>query len=153
MCSVDSIPLVVLINLLSVKAAATYSGYSLQYIRRLLRRGKLKGVKIGQVWLIVKEVFDVYLKAASQALDRRFGPHQHLCFQKFLGVHRSGPNRHSFILNHLDKATGFNGLSNCRGSFDPDASLPRSNLEKSRRLPKGHRLDQVQLGLGRNGWK
>ena len=37
---------------LTVQAAAVLSGYSIQYLRRLLRDGTLEGVKIGQVWLI-----------------------------------------------------------------------------------------------------
>ena len=43
-------PLVVVTNHITVKAAAEFSGYSLQYLRRLLRDGKLAGLKIGQVW-------------------------------------------------------------------------------------------------------
>jgi hypothetical protein len=39
-------------NHISVKAAATFSGYCKQYIRRLLRLGRLTGLKVGQVWLI-----------------------------------------------------------------------------------------------------
>jgi excisionase family DNA binding protein len=61
-------------NHISVKAAATFSGYSLQYIRRLLRSGKLTGLKIGQVWLIDKAIFDAYLERATEVIDRRFGP-------------------------------------------------------------------------------
>ena len=34
---------------LSVKAAAEYSGYNGQYLRRLLRAGRLDGTRIGQV--------------------------------------------------------------------------------------------------------
>ena len=34
--------------------------------------------------------------------------------------------------------------------FDPDAMLPQTNLEKSRRLPAGHSPGQVQLGLAGN---
>ena len=64
----------VLNNHISVQAAAKYSGYSLQYIRRLLRCGKLVGLKIGQVWLIEKNAFEAYLDMAVQATDRRFGP-------------------------------------------------------------------------------
>ena len=44
----------VLNNHISVQVAASYSGYSTQYLRRLLRTGKLEGVKIGQTWLIEK---------------------------------------------------------------------------------------------------
>lgn len=64
----------VLGNCISVYAAAEYSGYSLQYLRRLLRLGKLAGMKLGQLWLIDKDAFDAYLEKASQATDRRFGP-------------------------------------------------------------------------------
>ena len=70
-----SIPLVVT-NHITVQAAAEYSGYSLQYLRRLLRIGKLEGFKIGQVWLIEKFTFDDYLDRAVQAKDQRFGPHR-----------------------------------------------------------------------------
>lgn len=64
---------VVLCNIISVKEAANWSGYSLQYIRRLLRCGKLADLKIGQVWLIEKDAFDAYLQKAIRKKDRRFG--------------------------------------------------------------------------------
>jgi len=67
-------PLVVVNNHISVQAASEYSGYSLQYIRRLLRNGKLAGLKIGQVWLIEKATFEAYLEKAIQVTDRRYGP-------------------------------------------------------------------------------
>ena len=44
----------VLNNHICAQVAAKYSGYSLQYLRRLLRNGKLEGIKIGQIWLIDK---------------------------------------------------------------------------------------------------
>ncbi len=61
-------------NHISVQVVAEISGYSLQYLRRLLRWGKLAGFKIGQVWLIDKEVFEAYLEKAFEAKDLRFGP-------------------------------------------------------------------------------
>jgi excisionase family DNA binding protein len=64
----------VVTNHISVQAAAELSGYSLQYLRRLLRCGKLEGLKIGQVWLIDKSAFEDYLEKAVQATDGRFGP-------------------------------------------------------------------------------
>ncbi|MBN2044624.1 MAG: helix-turn-helix domain-containing protein [Anaerolineales bacterium] len=70
-----SIPLVVN-NHITVQAAADYSGYSLQYIRCLLRCGKLAGLKIGQVWLIDKSAFVDYLEKTTKTTDRRFGPKQ-----------------------------------------------------------------------------
>ena len=47
--------LFVLNNYVSVQVAGKYSGYSLQYLRRLLRNGKLGGIKIGQLWLTNQE--------------------------------------------------------------------------------------------------
>jgi len=65
---------IVLNNHISVRAAALYSGYSLQYLRRLLRSSKLLGLKVGQLWLIDKNSFDAYLENAQVSHDRRFGP-------------------------------------------------------------------------------
>ena len=39
----------VLNNHISVQVAALCSGYSLQYLQRLLRKGELEGTKIGQL--------------------------------------------------------------------------------------------------------
>ena len=64
----------VLSNHISVQVAAKYSGYSTQYLRRLLRNGKLEGVKIGQLWLVDISALDVYLEQAYDAIDQRFGP-------------------------------------------------------------------------------
>ncbi|MBW8012267.1 MAG: helix-turn-helix domain-containing protein [Chloroflexi bacterium] len=65
---------VILVNIISVKAAAEYSGYSSQYLRRLLRLGKLAGLKLGQVWLIEMESFEWYLSEVENSQDHRFGP-------------------------------------------------------------------------------
>ena len=64
----------VLSNCISVQAAASYSGYSIQYLRRLLRSEKLKGIKIGQMWLVDKAALDLYIEQAYDATDQRFGP-------------------------------------------------------------------------------
>jgi excisionase family DNA binding protein len=64
----------VLNNLISVKEATKYSGYSSQYLRRLLRAGQLTGLKIGQVWFVEMDAFEEYLEIGSQTTDRRFGP-------------------------------------------------------------------------------
>ena len=65
---------VVLEKHISVKAAAEFSGYSIQYLRRLLRRGHLEGIKIGQVWLINLGSLDAYLRNGQMVRDRRHGP-------------------------------------------------------------------------------
>jgi len=59
---------------ISVRAAAEFSGYSLQYLHLLILCGKLTGVAPGQIWLIDKTSFDSYLERACQAQDRRFMP-------------------------------------------------------------------------------
>ncbi len=64
----------ILDNIISVKAAAEYSGYSSQYLRRLLRLGKLAGLKLGQVWLIDVDSFELYLSEVGKSQDHRFGP-------------------------------------------------------------------------------
>jgi hypothetical protein len=51
---------VVLNNLISVKDAVEHSSYSLQYLRRLLRNGKLAGLRVYQIWLIEKTAFENY---------------------------------------------------------------------------------------------
>jgi len=61
-------------NCISVKAAAFHSGYSLQYIRRLLRLEKLDGLKLGQQWLIKIESFETFLENTVSSKDNRFSP-------------------------------------------------------------------------------
>ncbi len=61
-------------NCISVKGAAFHSGYNVQYLRRLLRDGRLSGVKLGQTWLIDKSTFEDFIETAYQTNDKRFGP-------------------------------------------------------------------------------
>jgi excisionase family DNA binding protein len=58
----------------TVHVAAQVTGYNLQYLRRLLRAGKLAGIKIGQVWLISLASLAAYMQQAEEAVDRRCGP-------------------------------------------------------------------------------
>jgi excisionase family DNA binding protein len=55
---------------ISVKDAAEFSGYSLQYLRRLLRNGKIEGFKIGQVWLIEIDTFEKYVKLGENSNEK-----------------------------------------------------------------------------------
>lgn len=64
----------VLNNYISVQVAGKYSGYSLQYLRGLLRNGNLEGIKLGQLWLVDKSALDVCLKPVQNTADQRFGP-------------------------------------------------------------------------------
>ena len=59
---------------ISVQSAADATGYSTQYLRRLLRAGTLVGIKIGQIWLIDIDAFEQYLARTHTTSDRRFGP-------------------------------------------------------------------------------
>ena len=65
---------IVLERHISVKAAAEFSGYNFQYLRRLLETDRLEGIKIGQVWLIRLASLDAYLKRANCVGNRRCGP-------------------------------------------------------------------------------
>lgn len=60
-------------NCITVKDAAFHSGYNVQYLRRLLRNGRLPGMKLGQTWLIDKFAFEAYLENANRTQDKRFG--------------------------------------------------------------------------------
>jgi excisionase family DNA binding protein len=59
---------------ITVQAAADVTGYNIQYLRRLLRSGALKGVKIGQMWLIEMDALEAYLQNVGTTSDRRCGP-------------------------------------------------------------------------------
>jgi excisionase family DNA binding protein len=61
----------ILENCISVKAAAEYSGYSQQYLRRLLRTKKLVGLKVGQLWLIDVDKFEDYIFLGRNSKDKR----------------------------------------------------------------------------------
>ena len=58
----------------TVQAAADVTGYNIQYLRRLLRSGSLRGIKIGQIWLIDIESLERYLQHVENTPDRRCGP-------------------------------------------------------------------------------
>ena len=58
----------------TVQAAAEVTGYNIQYLRRLLRSGKLEGIKIGQLWLIEMQSLEMYLQQLESSSDRRCGP-------------------------------------------------------------------------------
>jgi hypothetical protein len=59
----------ILNNYISMSAAASYSGYCLQYLRLQLRNANLEGVKIEQLWLVEKNAFDLYIKHTQDAID------------------------------------------------------------------------------------
>lgn len=85
----------VLNNCIAIYAAAEFSGYNPQYLRRLLRKGKLAGLKLGQLWLIEMESLEVYLAQAGTSADHRFGPKQFFCHQSVTSVFIYHPVNHA----------------------------------------------------------
>ena len=59
---------------ITVQAAVETTGYNIQYLRRILRSGGLRGVKIGQRWLIEMDALEAYLKLTETSSNRRCGP-------------------------------------------------------------------------------
>jgi len=61
-------------NHITVQEAAEITGYNIQYLRRLLRNGKLEAIKIGQIWLVDMVSLQDYFGSALSSNDMRFGP-------------------------------------------------------------------------------
>jgi len=59
---------------LTVQAARRLTGYNSQYLRRLLRNGRLSGIRAGQTWLILLDSLEAYLSQAEKRGDQRCGP-------------------------------------------------------------------------------
>lgn len=47
---------------MTTEEAATRLGYHLESIRRMLRDGELKGIKVGRTWLVLRKSVEEYLK-------------------------------------------------------------------------------------------
>ena len=74
MCEQGSMNPFVFNNCITVKDAAFHSGYNIQYLRRMLRSGALRGIIIGQMWLVDKAALDLYIEKAQVSTDQRFDP-------------------------------------------------------------------------------
>jgi hypothetical protein len=61
---------------ISIAAAVEASGYSDQYLRRLVRQKKIRGIKFGHFWMVDAGSLVAYLTEANAAEDRRFGPRE-----------------------------------------------------------------------------
>jgi len=57
----------------TIQTAAVATGYNLQYLRRLLRAGKITGIKIGQSWLIEYASLEAYFQMKTNSEDKRCG--------------------------------------------------------------------------------
>jgi len=59
---------------LTVQEAAKLTDYHAEYLRLLIREGKIAARKFGPVWAIDKSSLLTYLKTAEKSADRRHGP-------------------------------------------------------------------------------
>ena len=59
---------------ITVQEAAEISGYHAEYVRTLIRGGKIKAQKFGPVWAVSKEVLLSYVDRARKIQDGRHGP-------------------------------------------------------------------------------
>jgi len=59
---------------LTVQQAATISGYHAEYLRIVVRAGKIVAHKFGPVWAISKNSLLAYKQAAEKSDDGRHGP-------------------------------------------------------------------------------
>ena len=59
---------------MTTQEAAEYSGYDIQYVRRLARQGKIGAVKKGRDWWVDVEMFTAYLNTMLGSEDGRAGP-------------------------------------------------------------------------------
>lgn len=77
-------------NHISIQAATAMTGYNSQYLRRLLRSGKLSGCKIGQVWLIKLASLEAYFQEQESSYDRRCGPKNTMVDETYssVNIHR-----------------------------------------------------------------
>jgi excisionase family DNA binding protein len=59
---------------LTIQQAAQLSGYHPEYLRIIVRAGKLVAHKFGSVWAISRKSLLSYLQVAEKSDDRRQGP-------------------------------------------------------------------------------
>jgi hypothetical protein len=59
---------------IAVQTASKQSGYCDQYLRKMLRYEKLRGIKIGQLWLIECRSLLEYVEEVTTTEDLRYGP-------------------------------------------------------------------------------
>lgn len=58
----------------TIKEASEKTGYNEEYLRRLIRRGKIEAVKAGPTYLISKESLKNYVAEIQNLDDARTGP-------------------------------------------------------------------------------
>ena len=60
----------------TIKEASQKTGYNEEYLRRLIRQGKIEAVKVGPAYLIQVESLEQYIAEMKDIDDGRAGPRQ-----------------------------------------------------------------------------
>ena len=60
----------------SIKEASQKTGYNEEYLRRLIRQGKVEAIKIGPAYLIRVESLEKYIEEMRESADARSGPRE-----------------------------------------------------------------------------
>jgi excisionase family DNA binding protein len=58
----------------TIKEASQKFGYNQEYLRRLIRQGKVEAIKVGPTYLIRVESLEKYVAEMQEADDARTGP-------------------------------------------------------------------------------
>ncbi|MFC2023792.1 helix-turn-helix domain-containing protein [Chloroflexota bacterium] len=61
----------------SIKDASQQTGYNEEYLRRLIRQGKLEAVRVGPAYLIKVSSLETYMQS-QDSTDGRTGPREKL---------------------------------------------------------------------------
>lgn len=59
---------------ITTQEASQISGYNVEYIRQLIRAGKIPAEKKGRDWWIDRESFLQHVRASEKSKDKRYGP-------------------------------------------------------------------------------
>jgi excisionase family DNA binding protein len=59
---------------LTTEQAAELSGYHVNYLRKLIRRGDIQARKLSFLWLVHRQSLLDYMAQAEQSDDKRRGP-------------------------------------------------------------------------------
>lgn len=59
---------------ITTDVAAEISGYHVNYLRRLIRQGRIRSEKVSIVWLISRQSLLDYIAEAERSDDKRRGP-------------------------------------------------------------------------------
>ena len=61
---------------ISIEEAAQASGYHPNYVRKLVRSGKVSATKKGPMWWIERDSLKAYVEQMKELGDQRFNPYR-----------------------------------------------------------------------------